>query len=106
MDALAATAALATYRKLGRPIRDDVRAVRYLQAQTQDDERARIGGRYYTKSGFIDGLEDGLIDVMVDTIAAASIARPRIAMPPKGGAVERALRLTPLLSGIAVRCTA
>ena len=88
-DVPSAEAALATYRKLGRPIRDDVRAVRYLQLQTQDDERARIGGRYYTKSGFIDGLEDGLIDVMVDTIAAASIARPRIAMPPKGGAVER-----------------
>lgn len=84
-----AEAALAAYRKLGKPIRDDVRRVSYTRLQTQDDERARIGGRYYTKSGFADTLEDGLIDKMLETIASATIPRPRLAMPPKGGAVER-----------------
>jgi FAD/FMN-containing dehydrogenase len=63
--------------------------VRYIQLQTQDDERARIGGRYYTKTGFADRLEDDLIDLMLETISGATIPRPRIAMPPRGGAVQR-----------------
>lgn len=85
----AAEAALASYRKLGRTIADDVKPVRYTVLQTKDDERARIGGRYYTKSGFTDTLSDGLIDVMLDTIGGATIPRARIAMPPKGGATAR-----------------
>ncbi len=85
----AAEAALVPYRKLGKAIEDDVKRVRYTVLQTKDDERARIGGRYYTKSGFTDTLDDGLIDLMVDTIDGATIPRARIAMPPKGGAVER-----------------
>ena len=85
----AAEAALAPYRKLGKPIQDDVRPVRYTRLQTQDDERARIGGRYYTKTGFAARLDDALIDQMLETIAGATVPRARIAMPPKGGAVER-----------------
>ncbi|MGQ0430300.1 MAG: FAD-binding oxidoreductase [Gammaproteobacteria bacterium] len=85
----AAEAALVPYRKLGKAIQDDVKPVRYTQLQTQDDERARIGGRYYTRSGFVHTLEDGLIDVMLETIAGAAVPRARIAMPPKGGAIER-----------------
>lgn len=85
----AADAALVPYRKLGKAVADDVKRVRYTQLQTKDDERARIGGRYYTKSGFTDTLTDNLIDVMLDTIGGATIPRARVAMPPKGGAVER-----------------
>jgi FAD/FMN-containing dehydrogenase len=84
-----AEAELAPYRKLGKVMRDEVKRVRYTQLQTQDDERARIGGRYYTKTGFVEGLEDGLIDAAIETIASASVARPRIAMSAKGGAVGR-----------------
>ena len=50
-----AEAALAPYRQLGRPIRDAVGPVKYVQLQMQDDERARIGGRYYTKLGSRNG---------------------------------------------------
>ena len=85
----AAETALVPYRKLGKPIQDEVRRVRYAQLQTQDDKRARIGGRYYTKSGFTDKLEYDLIDVMLETIASATVPWPRISMPPKGGAIER-----------------
>ena len=49
-----ADATLAPYRRLGKPIKDAVGPVHYVQLQTQDDERARIGGRYYTKSGFVE----------------------------------------------------
>lgn len=85
----AADAALTPYRKLGKAVADDVKRVQYTQLQTKDDERARIGGRYYTKSGFAGTLADGLIDVMLDTIGGATVPRARIAMPPKGGAIER-----------------
>jgi FAD/FMN-containing dehydrogenase len=87
-----AEAALAPYRRLGRPLRDDVARVRYVRLQTQDDERVRIGGRYYTKSGFVERLHDELIDAMVETIAGAPVPKARIAMPPKGGAIERIAR--------------
>lgn len=40
-----AEAALAPYRQLGRPIKDAVGPLKYVQLQTQNDERARIGGR-------------------------------------------------------------
>ncbi len=88
----AAEAALAPYRKLGKTIKDAVGPVKYLQLQTQDDERARIGGRYYTKSGFTNRLDNDLIDVMLEVIKGAPVPRPRIAMPPKGGAVDRVAR--------------
>ena len=87
-----AEAALAPYRQLGRPIKDAVGPVNYVQLQTQDDERARIGGRYYTKSGFMSRLDHDLIDVMLEMIKGAPVPRPRIAMPPKGGAVDRVAR--------------
>ncbi|MGH8243174.1 MAG: FAD-binding oxidoreductase, partial [Steroidobacteraceae bacterium] len=87
-----AEAALAPYRRLGKPIEDTVGRVQYLKLQTQDDERARIGGRYYTKSGFVSGLDHDLIDAMLEVITDAPIAQPRIAMPPKGGAVDRVAR--------------
>ena len=37
----------------------------------------------------MDKLEYDLIDVMLETIASATVPWPRIAMPPKGGAIER-----------------
>jgi FAD/FMN-containing dehydrogenase len=87
-----AEAVLAPYRRLGRPIKDEVGPMHYVQLQTQDDERARIGGRYYTKSGFVDRLDHDLIDAMLAVIGEAPVARARIAMPPKGGAVDRVAR--------------
>lgn len=89
----AADAMLAPYRRLGKPIRDELGRVPYLRLQTKDDEgRARIGGRYYTKSGFMGHFEDGLIDAMVETMASAPDVWPRIALPPKGGAIDRVPR--------------
>jgi FAD/FMN-containing dehydrogenase len=88
-DLESADALLAPYRKLGKPVRDQVGAVRYGQLQTQDDERARIGGRYYTKSGFVTQISDDLVDTMIEMVRSAPVPRARIAIPPKGAAVER-----------------
>jgi FAD/FMN-containing dehydrogenase len=60
-----------------------------VRLQTQDDERARIGGRYYTKSGFLEQISDDLVDTMLEIIGSAPVPRARIAMPPKGAAVNR-----------------
>jgi FAD/FMN-containing dehydrogenase len=91
-DLASAEAALAPYRKLGRPAQDNVRPVQYLKLQAKDDERARIGGRYYSKSGIVSRLDNSLIDAMLEMIAGASVPRVRIALPPKGGAVDRVAR--------------
>ena len=61
----------------------------YVRLQTQDDERARIGGRYYTKSGFAEQISDDLVDTMLAVIGGAQVPRVRLAMPPKGAAVSR-----------------
>jgi len=87
-----ADAVLAPYRRLGKPLKDAVEPVHYGQLQTQDDERARIGGRYYTKSGFVAQISDDLVDTMVEVIGSAPGPGVRLAMPPKGAAVNRVAR--------------
>jgi hypothetical protein len=87
-----AEAAIAPFRKLGKPLSDDLRSRPYVELQMQDDERARIGGRYYTKSGFLKNLDRDLIEAMLDTAADATIPKFRIAMPAKGGAIGRVPR--------------
>jgi hypothetical protein len=87
-----ADALLAPYRRLGKPAKDAVGPTLYVKLQTQDDERARIGGRYYTKSGFLDRINDDLIDTMLEIIGSAPVPRARIAVPPKGAAINRVAR--------------
>jgi hypothetical protein len=83
---------LAPYRKLGKPIQDELAPIAYAQLQSKDDKRAAIGRRYYNKSGFTNGLGHDLIDVLVDTIARANAPNARIALSPKGGAIGRVAR--------------
>ena len=63
-----------------------------MKLQTQDDNVARFGGRYYTKSGIVSRLDETLIDAMLELISAAPVSLPRVALPPKGGAVDRVAR--------------
>ncbi len=87
-----ADAILEPYRRLGKPLKDELGPAQYVKLQTQDDERAHFGGRYYTKSGFLDHINDDLIDAMIETIGGTPIPRARIALPPKGAAVDRVAR--------------
>jgi FAD/FMN-containing dehydrogenase len=84
--------ALAPYRRLGKPLRDELGPMKYAHLQTKDDERARRGRHYYTKSGFVKQLESSLIDVIVDTFGGASVRMPRVALPAHGGAIGRVKR--------------
>ncbi|MGH7944734.1 MAG: FAD-binding oxidoreductase [Steroidobacteraceae bacterium] len=84
--------ALAPYRRLGKPLRDELGPAQYAHLQSKDDERARIGRHYYTKSGFVKQLESNLIDVIIDTFAGAPVRMPRVAIPAHGGAMSRVAR--------------
>jgi FAD/FMN-containing dehydrogenase len=81
--------ALAPYRQLGKPLRDEMGPIKYTQLQTKDDERARFGRHYYTKSGFVKQLDGKLIDTIVDTYSESTVPAARIAMPAFGGAMNR-----------------
>jgi FAD/FMN-containing dehydrogenase len=87
-----AEATLAPYRRLGKVLNDGVAPVKYVRLQTKDDERARFGRHYYTRSGVITRLERGLIDTMTEIFAAAQVRQPRIALPSQGGAIKRVAR--------------
>ena len=84
-----AEAALAPYRRLGKLLNDGVAPVQYTKLQTKDDERARFGRHYYTRSGVIARLEPGLIDTIIEIFDAAQVRQPRIALPSQGGAIKR-----------------
>ena len=87
-----AESAVAPYRRLGKPLSDGVGAVRYSTLQTKDDERARFGRHYYTRSGVVPRLERGLVDAMVEIFGAAQVRQPRIALPAQGGAIKHVAR--------------
>lgn len=80
---------LAPYRRLGKPLRDELGPMKYTQLQTKDDARARIGRHYYTKSGFVKQLDGNLIDTIIDTFAGPTVPGARIAIPAFGGAMNR-----------------
>lgn len=83
---------LAPYRKLGRPVHDDLAPIEYRRLQSKDDKRAAVGRRYYNKSGFITALTPELIDVLVDAIERADAPNARFALAPNGGASARVAR--------------
>ncbi|MGB5131190.1 MAG: BBE domain-containing protein, partial [Steroidobacteraceae bacterium] len=85
----AAERVLAPYRKLGKPLRDELGPMKYTQLQTKDDARARIGRHYYTKSGFVKQLDGKLIATIVDIYAESTVPAARIAIPAFGGAMNR-----------------
>ena len=87
-----AESVLAPYRRLGKPLDDGLGPVHYVTLQTQDDERARFGRHYYTRSGVVSRVEPSLVDAIVDAYGAAQVREPRIAMPAHGGAMSRIAR--------------
>jgi FAD/FMN-containing dehydrogenase len=87
-----AESTLAPYRKLGTPLRDELRPLKFVELQTRDDERTRIGRRYYSKVGVLEKLDDKLIDNAVGLYESSPLRSPRIAFFPVGGAMGRVER--------------
>lgn len=83
---------LAPYRKLGKPLQDDIGFAPYARFQTQDDERARFGRHYYSKAGFITEIDHELIDIAIEAIEGAPVRASRISLPPLGGTIARVPR--------------
>jgi FAD/FMN-containing dehydrogenase len=57
---------LAKLRAFGPPVVDSIAAKPYLAVQQMNDEAMDWGHRFYMKSGFLPGLSDDLLDVLVD----------------------------------------
>ena len=59
---------LAKLRAFGPPLVDSIEPKQYLVPQGMNDEAMRWGHRFYMKSGFVPGLSDELVDVLVEHV--------------------------------------
>jgi FAD/FMN-containing dehydrogenase len=59
---------LAKLRAFGPPLVDSIEPKQYLVPQGMNDEAMRWGHRFYMKSGFVPGLYDELVDVLVEHV--------------------------------------
>ncbi len=87
-DHSAGERAMAALRSFGKPVKDDVRPVRYTALQSAGDESAPYGLNYYAKQGFLPGMDEGGIDLMLD-VARSNAGRFAIALDQAGGAITR-----------------
>jgi FAD/FMN-containing dehydrogenase len=76
-------------RVLGRPVFDQIGAMPYLQLQTSTDAPLAAGSRYYSKSGFFNGMTPQIIDAIVNAFGQAEPRSMAFLMQHSGGAVGR-----------------
>jgi FAD/FMN-containing dehydrogenase len=76
-------------RKLG-PVFDLFGPMPYVALQSMIDDDVRHGLGHYSKSHWLRGFDDGLIDTLVDRIAHSPSPASHIITARMGGAVERA----------------
>jgi FAD/FMN-containing dehydrogenase len=81
--------ALAPYRSFSSPVIDTIRAVPYVEVQSQHDQRLANGIRDYRKSGFVVNLTDAVIDALLATLRAAPPGLVRLSSQQSGGAIGR-----------------
>jgi hypothetical protein len=80
--------ALKPLREFGRPIKDTVGPVSYVEHQSKDDWTQPHGRNYYNKSGFTRELSDDAVDLILDVFQGSS--RPfSLFMTLEGGAIGR-----------------
>jgi FAD/FMN-containing dehydrogenase len=80
--------ALQPLKQFRKPVQDGVRPATYVQVQSSGDGNSRHGRNYYTKSGFVRGLEPALLDAIMERFGTAPQAA-MIAIPQQGGAIAR-----------------
>ena len=81
--------ALAPLRQLGTPLADLSATGSYVDAQSALDELFPAGGRYYSKSHFLDELSDAAIEAMLERIAQRPTPESVIYIRTLGGAIAR-----------------
>ena len=72
---------------IGDPFLRIVAPMPYTALQSAFDAGAPDGGRYYWKAGYLDGLTDELIDLLVSTIDRLPGAFSNVFIEPLGGAI-------------------
>jgi FAD/FMN-containing dehydrogenase len=80
---------MAPYRSFSSPVVNAVRAVPYTDVQAQHDKFLENGIRDYRKSGFLLGLDDRIIDAVLETLQAAPPGLVRLTCQQAGGAIGR-----------------
>ena len=87
-DHAAGERAMAALRAFGKPIKDDVGPVRYTTLQSAGDAGSPHGLNYYAKQGFLTGIDEVGIDLMLD-VARTNAGRFAIVLDQAGGAISR-----------------
>ena len=82
-----AEAAVAPFGKLGQPISGQLGGQSYLELQQRVDDHMAWSKRYYSKGGFLDGVDDRAVDVIAGSLARAPAAASEIYVLQLGGAV-------------------
>jgi FAD/FMN-containing dehydrogenase len=79
---------LAPLRKLGKPVKDSLAPVRYVDLQSADDAD-NPPGRYYIKGGYTKHITPELSDTIVDYLEHAPADNTLVGIPQLGGAISR-----------------
>lgn len=82
-------AALRPLRELGDPLADTTEPVAYTALQQSFDAGLPEGQRYFSKAHYLDGLDDALIDTLVDRAAGLQGAFTMAYLEPVTGAAGR-----------------
>jgi FAD/FMN-containing dehydrogenase len=81
-------AAIKALRAFGKPLKDDVGPMKYVTLQSAGDGGSPWGQNYYAKNGFLAGLGDDGIDLMLDTVRSAP-GKFFLLLDHSGGAYNR-----------------
>jgi FAD binding domain/Berberine and berberine like len=81
-------AAMAPLRNVGKPIRDTVQPMLYVDLQRSGDEANDYGTRHYAKAAFSDRLDAESIDALVDAFLTAP-QDLTVVLQQAGGAINR-----------------
>jgi len=87
-DHAAGEKAMATLRGFGKPVKDTVGPVRYTTLQSAGDAGSPHGLNYYAKQGFLTGLDDDGIDLVLDAVRSHA-GRFVVSIDYAGGAIGR-----------------
>jgi FAD/FMN-containing dehydrogenase len=88
-DASRVDSVLAPLRGLGNPVADDVQPMDYVAIQRSGDTTDARALGMYLKSGFVDGLTEGLIDAIVDGFEGHPARATIFGSQLGGGAIAR-----------------
>jgi len=88
-DAARGEEAIAGLRSFGKPHADRIGPVSYARLQRGTDAGTAPGRQYYLKSGFLRGIEPGLIDELLEGFAVSASRALVITFQQLGGAIGR-----------------